>query len=89
MLAILMSRFMLDLQAVDSRSRRLTSQIGTIDTATGHQSSIAFDRRVLGSVGSSVTADTYNDNVPDSDLYLAESETWMADIELEVSHSRE
>ena len=89
MLAILMSRFMLDLQAVDSRSRRLTSQIGTIDTATGHQSSIAFDRRVLGSVGSSVTADTYNDNVPDSEIYLGESETGMAYIELEMSHFRE
>ncbi|KAI0735815.1 hypothetical protein C8Q76DRAFT_713304 [Earliella scabrosa] len=65
MTAILMSRFMLDLQAVDYRSRRLHSQVGTLDETRSDFSgagsgagagSLVF-QGVLGSLGSSVLSD--------------------------------
>ena len=60
-----MSRFMLDLQAVDYRSRRLHSQVGTLDETRSDFSgagsgagagSLVF-QGVIGSFGSSVLSD--------------------------------
>ena len=54
--AILVSRFMLNLQAVDHRNRNHTSTLGEIVTHPGTDSLIF--QRVIGSLGSSVTEES-------------------------------
>ena len=62
-----MSRFMLNLQAVSNQTMRLGSGSGTQGDDAGRVSSLLFNERVLGSLGSSAISDPRESQAQDED----------------------
>lgn len=60
--AVLISRFMLNLQAVDNKALRVGSHVDTLDDSFWRNSSVIFNERILGSLESLVIDDARQDD---------------------------